>query len=173
MENQERVFQDVRRFAKDKDIIYAHGLAMVRKGKGYGTLLMDYATKNLLGLSKGTIAGFIDAAQKDKNSGELQLAPNEASFSVCLKAGFVIVGVVDPPVYDDKLTYYSFIRPVKPIHFRRGRRAQRDVNLAEGNAESVITEVKQLVEKGFVGRDYYKKTHEIEFSGPATLDRPD
>jgi len=169
MENQERVFADARQFVKDEDIIYHHGIAMSRKGGGYGTLLLKYALENTFYIKNRVTVCFIDAAEVDEKSGELNLAPNEDSFSVHLKAGFVLSGVVDPPVYDETLTYYSFIRPAKSFYFP-GRAYRERLNLAEGDAKSVIDKIKQWTGKGMgdVGNWYNKETHEMEFQRPAT-----
>ena len=75
--NQERVFADVRRFAADRDVIYHHGIAMCRRGAGYGTLLMKHALENTPEIKDRVIVCFPDAAQIDEKSGDLQLAPNE------------------------------------------------------------------------------------------------
>jgi len=115
-----------------------------------------------------TIVCFPDAAKIDEETKVLELAPNEDSFSLHLKAGFILVGVVDPPVYDETLTYYSFIRPAKPISFSRGVR--KVLNLAEGDAESVLAEVRRLTQEGFAGRYYNKETHVMEFSDLAHSD---
>ena len=74
-------------------------------------------------------------------------------------------GVVDPPVYDETLTYYSFVRTgegyVAPLRFKK---EDKDfLNLAEGDAQTVLEQVKQLVSAGYLGVEYDKKTHQMLF----------
>lgn len=159
MENQERVFSDVRRFAKDQDIVYHHGIAMVRKGGGYGTLLMRYSLNNTRYVKNRMVVCFPDAAKIDEESGKLNLAPNEDSFTLHLKAGFVLTGVVDPPVYDETLTYYSFIKGRGISYFGK----EILLNLAEGPAEEALREVRRLTSKGYLGVEYSKESHEMRF----------
>jgi len=162
MENQDRVFSDVRRFAKDENIVYYHGIAMSRKGKGYGTLLMKHALENTPYTKNNVVVCFPDAAQIDEESNELQLAPNEDSFTLHLKARFVLAGVVDPPVYDETLTYFSFVKPLNRFGFPM-RDYHQYLNLAEGDARSVIERARELTGEAFLGEYYNKKTHKMEF----------
>ena len=164
MANQERVFRDVRRFAGDEDIIYHHGVAMSRKGGGYGTLLLRHVFESDSRVKKGVVVGFPDAAYLDKDSGNIHLAPNENSFTLHLKAGFVLAGVVNPPVYDNTIIYYSFIRVgeeyVAPLRFRADKEV---LNLAEGEASTVIKSVKELISESYLGVRYQKEKHEMVF----------
>lgn len=159
MENEERIFRDVRRFASDKKIIYHHGIAMSRKEKGYGTLLLKYA----LDRTDGTVVCFIDGAQLDKDSNELKLAPNEISYALHMKAGFFLVGVADIPVYDDELIYYCFIRPAENLYLRFYPDFEEILNLADGDAKSVIEDVRRLTSEGYFGVDYNHETHAMTF----------
>ncbi|MFH1780603.1 MAG: hypothetical protein ABH841_01155 [Candidatus Nealsonbacteria bacterium] len=159
MENQQRVFMDARRFAQDKDIIYHHRIAMSRKGGGYGTLLMRHVLETSYVKNRVMIC-FIDAAEIDEKSGELSLAPNEDSFTVHLRAGFVLAGVIDPPVYDQSLAYYCFIRS-ENIKFVKGQEIL--FNLANRSPAKVLQGVKQLVGCGYVGTGYAKSTKNMRF----------
>jgi len=167
MENQERVFASVRQFAKDQDIVYHHGIAMSRRGKGYGTLLLRYALENTPSVKNHFVVCFPDAAQIDEKTKGLNLAPNEDSFTVHLKAGFVLAGVVDPPVYDETLTYYSFIRPAKKIKCVKNQKQEFRLNLADGSPTEVLNGVRMMTDgpltRVFLGVDYSKETHEIQF----------
>jgi len=158
LKEQERIFQDVRRFAKDKKITYHHGIFMSRRGGGYGTQLLKYAIGQA---SRDIIVCYIDGAQISEESGELQLVPNEDSFTLHLKAGFVLAGVVDPPVYDNELVYYSFVR-IKNIAFHDHSKVA--LNLAEAeSAKEVIDSVRYLTSVGYFGVEYNKKTHQMVF----------
>lgn len=161
--NQERVFANARHFANDKDIVYHHGISASRRGKGYGTLLMNHALENTPYVKDRLLVCFPDAAKIDEENGELRLAPNEASFTMHLKAGFVLAGVVDPPVYDEALTYYSFIRPRKVNNLSVGREKEVFLNLADGSTQEVLNEVRKLTDKGYFGIDYSRITHQMRF----------
>ncbi|MBA7660191.1 hypothetical protein ES703_68191 [subsurface metagenome] len=165
MKNQERVFRDIRKFAEDKDIVYHHGIAMSRKGKGYGTLLLKYALDNTPYVKNSIVVCYPDAAQLDEETEELQLAPNEDSFTLHLKAGFVLAGVVDPPVYDETLTYYSFVKVEgEYARLKLNWRTIETLNLTEGaSASAVLERVRQLTSMGYLGTGYDKKTHQMVF----------
>ncbi|MFH1820301.1 MAG: GNAT family N-acetyltransferase [Candidatus Nealsonbacteria bacterium] len=164
MENQARVFVDARRFAKDKDIVYHHSLATSRRGKGYGTLLLRHALNKTPHINNKIIIGLIDAANLNKENGKLQLVPNENSFTIHLKAGFVLAGVVDAPVCDETITFYSFVRPRNKIVWANvGRGKEFFMNLAEGRAKKVLDDVKKYTEMGYLGISYNKETHQMHF----------
>ena len=160
MANQERVFRDVRRFAGDENITYYHGIAMSRKGGGYGTLLLRHVLENDPRIKKSVVVCFPDAAHTDKESGNLRLAPNENSFTLHLKAGFVLAGVVKPPVYDETVIYYSFVR--LPSFSEEGRK-ELFLNLAKGPADELLGEVQKHASRGYLGVSYSKETHEMRF----------
>ena len=156
IENQERVFQSVRKLASDRWIVYHHGIAVVRKGMGYGKLLLEHIMD---GRDKFTFFCAIDGATK--KSGNLELIPNEVSIRLHMKAGFLLTGVIDPPVYDTRITYYAFVRPGRGMRFLAAN--PETVNLAEGNGQEVISKIKELTSKGYVGTDYDISTHEMKF----------
>jgi len=157
IKNQERVFWCARKFACDNEIIHHHGIVMSHRGRGYGTLLLNYALRKT---PFSVVVGFIDAAISTSFN-ELELAPNEPSYTAHLKAGFILAGVIEPPVYEQKLTYYCFIRPKKPFKFIE--ESEKILNLAEGNGEEVLREVKKLTSEGCFGVKYLKESHEMSF----------
>jgi hypothetical protein len=146
------VFRDLQRFSNG-DVLYHHGIAMSEKGKGYGTLLLDFVLKKIV-MGRVTVVCFIDAADNET------LLPNEISFVLHTKKGFVLAGVVDPPVYDQKITYYLFVRPRKKMARTGGRVF---LNLAEGSARDTLEKVRELISEGYLGVSYSKETHEMDF----------
>lgn len=162
MENQRRVFANVRKFTKDKDIVYYHGIATARRGGGYGTLLLRHALENTPCIKNRTVVCFPDAAQIDRKTGGLNLAPNESSFTLHLKAGFVLTGVVEPPVYDETIVYYSFVKPPRKV-FKEGGEKEICLNLKQGPADEILEEVQKHTSQGYLGVSYSKETHEMRF----------
>lgn len=160
MADQKRIFEGARRFTRDDEIIYHHGISMERRGQGYGTLLMAHALKTMPALSDKAVVCFIDAAAWTPEG--LQLLPNEDSITLHLKAGFYLAGVVSPPVYDEKITYYLFVK-WKGIHVDLAHKGF-PVNLAEGNAQQVLNKIAIMTSKGVLGINYSKTTHEMFFS---------
>ena len=161
--NQGQAFADARRFADDNNIVYHHGIAMSRRGKGYGTLLLRHALDNTPGLTNRFIPCYIDAAQMDEETGRLKPAANESSYTVHMKAGFVLTGVVEPPVYDDSITYYSVLRPDGSKPFKYGTKKHK-LKFDDPNVANTIADVRELTSTGFVGVAYDKKSHEMIFN---------
>ena len=158
--NSEAAFQHARRFADNKYITYHHGISMDRKGKGYGTLLLNYAIDVTPNLKDRVTACFIDAAQIVNK--KLMPAANESSYTLHMKAGFVLAGVVEPPVYDDTITYYSVVRPrdSRPLKFLQQK---EKVIFDEPNVNSTIQQIRSLTSQGYVGVGYDKQSHEMLF----------
>ena len=163
MQNQERAFKDARKFANDKDIIYHHGISMSRRHKGYGTLLLNYALGNTPNIRDRIITCPIDAAQVDEESGKLIPAANERSYTIHMKAGFVLAGVVDPPVYDDRITYFSFVRSsdLAPFQFN-GARTEK-LNFNNPSIDTKIQQIRELTSSGYFGVGYDRASHEMTF----------
>ena len=158
--NQEVAFQYARRFADDKNITYHHGISMSRRGKGYGTLLLNYALNNTPNLKDRVAVCFIDAAKIA--DGKLRPAANESSYTIHMKSGFFLAGVVEPPVYDDTITYYSVVRPRNSKPFRFSGQ-EKLIRFDEQDANKTIQQVRELTSQGYVGVSYDRKTHEIIF----------
>lgn len=158
--NPNESFQSARRFADDRNITYHHGISISRIGKGYGTLLLNYALNNTPNLRDRVAVCFIDAAKIV--NGELKPAANESSYTLHMKANFVLAGVVEPPVYDDRITYYSVIRPrdSKPFQFAQTR---EKVIFDEPDVNKTIRRIIDLTSQGYVGVSYDRKTHEMLF----------
>lgn len=154
------VFQHARRFADDKDITYHHGMSMSRREQGYGTFLLNHALNNTPNLKDRVTVCFIDAAKIVDE--ELRPAANESSYTVHMKARFVLAGVVEPPVYDDTITYYSVVRPrdSKPFRFSGQKEL---IRFDEQNANKTLQQVRELTSQGYVGVSYDRKTHEMTF----------
>jgi len=167
MNSQKTAFKDPRRFAEDKDIVFHHAITMSKseRGKGYGTSLLKYALENTPNARHSNIICFIDAAIIDDKSKKLKLLPNESSYALHLAAGFLLIGVVEPPVYDYVTTYYSFMRFGSLCSYRFDETAkERVVNLIdEPKIEKTLTKIKRLTSLGYVGTDYDKKTHLMVF----------
>ncbi len=161
--SQEKNFEAPRKFADDNEIIYHHGIAMSRRGKGYGTLLLDHALRETPNAMNRFIPCYIDAAQVNDATGALELAVNESSYTVHMKAGFVLVGVVEPPVYDDNITYYSVMRPSDSRQLKYGT-AQKILKFGNPDVNKTINDVRELVSGGFVGVTYDRKAHEMTFA---------
>lgn len=161
--NHGKNFEAPRKFADDDDIIYHHGIAMSRRGKGYGTLLLNYALKETPNAMDRFIACFIDAAKMNGNKNILEPAANESSYTLHMKAGFVLIGVVEPPVYENTITHYSLMRfsDSKPLKYRD---THNRVKFDNPDVNKTINNVKELVSGGFVGISYDKKLHEMTFA---------
>jgi len=144
--NQEKNFEAPRKFAHDDEIIYHHGIAVSRRGKGYGTLLLDYALRETPNAMDRFISCFIGAAQRNEDRNILEPAANESSYTVHMKAGFVLIGVVEPPVYDDTITYYSLMKFLdsKPLKYgdtqKRLKFDNPDVNKTVNNVKELLSE---------------------------------
>lgn len=162
--NHEKAFHDARRFADGNDdkILYHHGIAMSRRGKGYGTLLLEHALAATPDATNRFIPCYIDAARVDED-GSLKVAANESSYTLHMKAGFVLVGVVNQPVYDDSVTYYSILRSPESRPFRYGTE-KRKLKFDSPNVAGTINDVRELVSGNFVGVAYDKKSHEMTFA---------
>ncbi|MEK6658803.1 MAG: hypothetical protein AABY36_03880 [Campylobacterota bacterium] len=160
--NQENAFRDARKFADDKDIIYHHGISMSRREKGYGTLLLNHALNNTPNARDRIIICYIDAAQLDEESQELIPATNESSYTLHMKAGFVLAGIVKPPVYDDAISYYSVLRSIDSKPFKFSSKIEK-LNFSNPNVNETIERVRQLTSIGYVGTSYNRKSHEMTF----------
>ncbi len=160
MGNQERVFSDARKFAEDKDITYHHGIAMSRRGQGYGTLLLRYALDHTDDIRNRLISSYIDAAKVV--DGKPEPAANESSYTVHMKEGFVLVGVVNPPVYEGNITYYSVMRPSDTKPFKYGTE-RKMLKFDNPNVTKTMDNVRELVSSHFAGVAYDKKSHEMLF----------
>ncbi len=161
-ENHERVFSDARRFAGDEDIIYGHGISMARRRRGYGTLLLQHALDNTPNARVRPIAGYIDLATK--TDGSMKLAPNEMSYALNIREGrFVVIGVVDPPVYDSTTTHFAVMRPPDSMPFRVDYDMQRRLGVY-GDASKVVADAKELLSSGFIGVSYDMQRHEMAFA---------
>lgn len=167
MNSQKKAFKSARRFAKDKDIVFHQAIAMSEseRGRGYGSLLLKYALDNTPNVKNSNIFCFIDAAIIDEKSKKLKSFMNESSYALHLRAGFVLIGVAEPPIYDYVTTYYSFMRFGNLCSYRFDETAkERVVNLIdEPKIEKTLTKVKHLTSLGYVGADYDKKTHLMVF----------
>ena len=154
------VFQHARRFADDGYITYHHGISMSRRGEGYGTLLLNYALGNTPNLKDKVVVCPIDAAKIV--NGKLMPAANKSSYTIHMKAGFVLAGVVEPPVYDDTITYYSVVRPrdSMPLKFVR---QNENVKFDEPIVATTIQQIRDLTSQGYVGVSYNRKSHEMVF----------
>lgn len=161
--NQEAAFRYARRFASDENIVYHHGISMSRQGQGYGTLLLDHALRNTPNIEDKLIVAFIDTAKLDEESGELRSAPNELSYTVHLKNGFVLAGVVDPQVYDDSISYYSIVKNRQSSPFQFVPNSTIKIRFDDANVNATISTVKQLTSEGYVGVSYDRKAHEMTF----------
>lgn len=162
MGNQENNFRAVRRFSDDKNIIYHHGISMSRIEKGYGTLILNHALKNTPHVKDKVIVCYIDAAQVDEESKELVQATNEISYTVHMKEDFVLAGVVEPPVYDNTITYYSIVRPRDSKPFKFSPKTEK-LSFNNPNVIETIEQVRQLTSVGYVGTSYDRKSHEMTF----------
>ena len=163
MNNQEKAFEDARKFADDKDITYHHGISMSRKQRGYGTELLNYALDNTPNIRDKVVICHISAAKVEEESNRLVLAANESSYTIHMKAGFVLVGVVDPPVNDDTITYYSFIRRRDSEYFRFNQSRTSKLRFNRANVSATIQQVRELTSSGYLGVSYNKKSHEMTF----------
>ena len=133
---------------------------MSRRGQGYGTLLLDYAFTNTPNLTDRVTVCFIDAAKII--NGELRPAANESAYTIHMKSGFVLAGVVDPPVYDDSITYYSIIRPKDKSRLQFLEQKVR-VRFDEPDVNKTIQQIRDLTSLGYVGTSYDRKSHEMLF----------
>lgn len=167
MNSQKTAFKDSRRFAEDKDIVFHHAITMSKteRGKGYGTSLLKYALDNTPDVRHNNVVCFIDAAIINKKSKKLKLLPNESSYALHLKAGFLLIGVAEPPVYDYTTTYYSFMRFSSLCCYRFDETVkERAINLIdEPKIAKTLAKIKRLISLGYVGTDYDKKTHLMVF----------
>lgn len=162
MGNQENAFRDARRFAEDNSIVYHHGISMSRRQQGYGTLLLNHALGHTPCVKDKFIVCYIDAAQIDKETGRLVPTSNEASYTVHMKAGFVLAGVVDPPVYDGNIAYYCVIRPKDSAPMKFSSEISK-LRFDNPNADETINNVRKLTEAGYVGVRYDRTQHEMNF----------
>lgn len=163
VQNQERVFAGARNFVgNDMDITYNHGIAMARRQRGYGTKLLKYALANMLSPGGTSVCCYIDIAKTNAENGQFEMAPNEDSYTVHLKEGFGVIGVVDPPVYDSSIAYCEFLRPRRLKRFEFGITEKR-LPFNGPDAYQTMADVRDLTSKGFVGASYDKNMHEMRF----------
>jgi len=160
--NQEEAFKYARRFTSDKNIVYHHGISMSRQGQGYGTILLNHALGNTPNIDDKVVVAFVDAAKLDEESGEMKPTPNELSYTIHLKRGFVLAGVVGPPVYDDTVSYYSVVRNGQSS-FQFVPNSSLKVRFNDANVSETISIVRRLTSVGYVGVSYDRKAHEMTF----------
>ncbi len=166
LNNQRTVFKDARRFAEDKDIIFHHAISMSKskRGNGYGTMLLKYALENTPDAKNSTIICFVDAAKLNVESKNLELLPNENSYALHLRAGFFLVGIAEPSIYDNATTYYSFVRFGDSHHCRFDEKNKKKLKLTDKTkVEKMLKRIKRLTSTGYVGVDYDKNTHLMTF----------
>lgn len=162
----ERTFADVHRFTEvpDSDIVYHHGISLDRKGDGLGRRLLTHGISPPPVYSETAVACFIDAAQVNAETGALEPAPNERSYTLHMghNGRFMLVGVVAPPVYEGTITYYAMVRP--PQGLLKGFVDEPvSVRFDVPNVSDTIGQVQDLTTRGFVGVNYDHEAHTMTF----------
>ena len=160
----ERTFADVRRFTglPDSDIVYHHGISMAEQGKGYGRKLLTHGLSRIN--SEKAVVCYIDAAQFNPETGTLEPAPNERSYTLHMghKGRFMLVGFVDPPVYEGTITHYAMVRPPQGL-LKCFVEEPEEVRFDVPNVSDTIGQVHELTKAGFVGVNYDHETHTMTF----------
>lgn len=163
VKKEKEVFRAAKELAvREKDIIFYYDIAVSRRNQGYGTLLLKHALQYV---PWGLVVCFVLAARRKGSDNQLELVPNEQSLFMHAKAGFVLVDVVDPPVYDKNLTYYCLVRPGEHC-FSLGFNdySSTRINLAkDGNAKELLAAVKEFTRYKFFGVSFDRESHEMIF----------
>ena len=86
------------------------------------------------------------------------------AYVVTIREGrYVVIGVADPPVYDNSTTYFAVMRPPDNRPLNVDYSNQRKLSI-RGDADKAVVDAKELLSSGFVGVRYDIMAHEMTFA---------